>query len=117
MLGVLAAMLGVIARVQVNHGQASNGDVAITGVVLGVLAIVASLIVAMFCVVPQMRITSIATSSALVVATQQAPACGQQLELGVSGYQTFGLVENVNDVAAVTGQHGHADARPTVQIA
>jgi hypothetical protein len=124
MLGVLAAMLGVIARVQVKHGQASNGDVAITGVVLGVLAIVASMIVAMFWVVPQMRITnsetritSIATSSALVVATQQAPACGQQLELGVSGYQTFGLVENVNDVAAVTGQHGHADARPTVQIA
>ena len=56
MLGVLAAILGLIARVQVKHGQASNGDVAITGVVLGVLAIVASMIIALFWVVPQMRI-------------------------------------------------------------
>ena len=48
MLGVLAAMLGLLARAQVRHGQASNGDAAMTGVVLGVLAIVASLIMPMF---------------------------------------------------------------------
>jgi hypothetical protein len=124
MLGILAAMLGLIARAQVKHGQASNGDVAITGVVLGVLAIVASMIVAIFWVVPKMsstssetRITNIASSSALVVAALQAPARGQQLELGVSGHQAFGGVENVDDVAAVTGHHGHSDARPAVQIA
>jgi heme/copper-type cytochrome/quinol oxidase subunit 2 len=69
MLGVLAAILGVLARAQVRHGQASNGDVAMTGVVLGVLAIVASLIIALFWVVPSMRMTSAAltmTSSASV---------------------------------------------------
>ena len=55
-LGVLAAMLGLIARAQVRHGQASNGDVAMTGVVLGVLAILASTIIAMFWLVPQTTI-------------------------------------------------------------
>jgi hypothetical protein len=58
MLGVLAALLGLLARAQVRHGQASNGDTAMTGVVLGVLAIVASLIIALFWVVPSMRFTS-----------------------------------------------------------
>ena len=57
-LGVLAAILGVLARAQVRHGHASNGDVAMSGVVLGVLAIVASLIIALFWVVPSMRFTS-----------------------------------------------------------
>jgi chromate transport protein ChrA len=51
-LGVLAAILGLIARAQVRHGQASNGDVAMTGVVLGVLAVLASMIIAIFWVVP-----------------------------------------------------------------
>jgi hypothetical protein len=55
-LGVLAAILGVIARAQVRHGQASNGDVAMIGIVLGVLAILASLIIGVFWVVPQMAI-------------------------------------------------------------
>ena len=57
-LGVLAAILGVLARAQFRHGRASNGDVAMTGVVLGVLAIVASLIFALFWVVPEWIINS-----------------------------------------------------------
>jgi hypothetical protein len=115
-LGVLAAMLGLIARAQVKHGQASNGDVAITGVVLGVLAIIASMVVALFWLAPAMRVMSIAGTStvALVVAAPEAPAGGQQLELGVSGYQTFGRVENVDHMAPVTGHHGQADARSAV---
>ncbi len=78
-LGVLAAILGLIARAQVKHGQASNGDVAVTGVVLGVLAIVASMIFALFWVVPgwiinsEAPITSTASTSASVVAAVQAP--------------------------------------------
>ncbi len=46
----------------------------------------------------------------------QAPAHGQQLELRMCGYQTFGVVEDIDGVAAVTGHHGHTDARPPVQI-
>jgi hypothetical protein len=68
MLGALAAILGVIARAQVRHGQASNGDVAMTGIVLGVLAILASTIIAIFWLVPartfvnaEARMTSIAS--------------------------------------------------------
>lgn len=67
-LGVLAALLGMIARAQVRHGQASNGDVAMTGVVLGALAFLASTIIAIFWLVPartminsETRITSIAS--------------------------------------------------------
>jgi hypothetical protein len=68
-LGVLAAILGLIARAHdIRDGQASNGDVAMTGVVLGVLAILASMIIAMFWLVPartiinsETRITSIAS--------------------------------------------------------
>jgi chromate transport protein ChrA len=59
-LGVLAVILGVIARAQFRHGQASNGDIAMTGVVLGVLAILASFIIAMFWVVPKMTIINAA---------------------------------------------------------
>jgi chromate transport protein ChrA len=57
-LGVLAAILGVLARAQVRHGQASNGDTAMTGVVLGVLAVIASLIFALFWTVPEWIINS-----------------------------------------------------------
>jgi hypothetical protein len=60
--GVLAAILGLVARAQVRHGQASNGDVAMTGVVLGVLAILASLIIAVFWTVPKMTTLDSETS-------------------------------------------------------
>ncbi|ORV42298.1 DUF4190 domain-containing protein [Mycobacterium conspicuum] len=66
-LGVLALILGLIARAQVRHGHASNGDVAMTGVVLGVLAILASVIIGIFWVVPKMTIINAAPT----FATQQ----------------------------------------------
>ena len=150
MLGVLAALLGLLARAQVRHGQASNGDTAMTGVVLGVLAIVASLIFALFWVVPEWIINSETTtmgaslitretsnlasecrwnsnpvdtigspvsSRALVVASQQAPVRGQQLELTTCGDQTFGRVQNVDDMAAIAGHHRHTDTRSAVEVA
>ena len=93
-----------------------------TGVVLGVLAIVASLIIALFWVVPSMRFTSAeshnhAQRSGLVVAAPQAPVRGQQLELRMCGDQTFGRVQDVDGMAAVAGHHRHTDTRSAVQVA
>ena len=70
-LGVLAAIFGLIARAQVRHGQASNGDVAMTGVVLGVLAILASTIIAMFWLVPQTTIINSETTITSIASEHQ----------------------------------------------
>jgi hypothetical protein len=43
-LGVAAVILGFVARGRVKRGEASNGGVAIAGIVLGFLAIVVSLV-------------------------------------------------------------------------
>ena len=140
MLGVLAAILGLIARVQVKHGQASNGDVAITGVVLGVLAIVASMIIALFWVVPQMRIinseariTSIASVTnretsklasdiagkkpALVVAALQTPGAPTAIRIPDVRPPDVRRVENVDHVGTVAGHDRHTDARSPIQLA
>jgi hypothetical protein len=43
-LGVCAVILGFVARGRVKRGQATNGGVAIAGIVLGFLAIIVSLV-------------------------------------------------------------------------
>ncbi|HKP44459.1 DUF4190 domain-containing protein [Mycobacterium sp.] len=43
-LGVCAVIIGFVARGRVKRGQATNGGVAIAGIVLGFLAIIVSLI-------------------------------------------------------------------------
>jgi len=43
-LGVIAVVIGFVARGRVKSGQATNGGVAIAGIVLGFLAIIVSLI-------------------------------------------------------------------------
>ena len=43
-LGVIAVIIGFVARGRVKSGQATNGGVAIAGIVLGFLAIIVSLI-------------------------------------------------------------------------
>lgn len=42
-LGILAIILGVVGRGRVKRGEANNGGVAISGVVLGVLGLIAGL--------------------------------------------------------------------------
>ena len=42
--GVCAVIIGFVARGRVKRGEATNGGVAISGIVLGVLAIIASLV-------------------------------------------------------------------------
>jgi Domain of unknown function (DUF4190) len=46
MLGIVAVLMGFAALGRVKHGQANNKGVAITGIVLGVVATVAGLLVA-----------------------------------------------------------------------
>ena len=43
-LGVAAVIIGFVARGRVKRGQATNGGVAIAGIVLGFLAIIVSLV-------------------------------------------------------------------------
>jgi hypothetical protein len=43
-LGVVAVIIGFVARGRVKRGQATNGGVAIAGIVLGFLAIIVSLV-------------------------------------------------------------------------
>ena len=43
-LGVVAVIIGFVARGRVTRGEASNGGVAIAGIVLGFLAIIVSLV-------------------------------------------------------------------------
>lgn len=45
-LGVVAVILGVLARKRVSRGEADNGGTALAGILLGVLAIVASVALA-----------------------------------------------------------------------
>jgi hypothetical protein len=42
-LGISAIIIGVLARGRVNRGEANNGGVAMTGIILGALAVVVSL--------------------------------------------------------------------------
>jgi hypothetical protein len=42
-LGLAAVVMGFIARGRVNRGEASNGGVAIAGIILGALAVIAGL--------------------------------------------------------------------------
>ena len=42
-LGILAIILGIVGRGRVKRGEATNGGVAISGVVLGVLGLIAGL--------------------------------------------------------------------------
>src|ERR1700758_888083 len=44
MFGIVAAVMGFIARGRVKRGEANNGGVALAGVVLGFLSIVAGLV-------------------------------------------------------------------------
>jgi len=46
--GVAAAIMGLVARGRAKHGEATNGGVALAGVIVGVLAVIASLIFAAF---------------------------------------------------------------------
>jgi hypothetical protein len=41
--GVVAVILGVIGRSRVKNGEANNGGVALAGIILGVISIIASL--------------------------------------------------------------------------
>jgi hypothetical protein len=43
-LGVVAVIMGFVGRGRVTRGQATNGGVAIAGIVLGILAIIVSLV-------------------------------------------------------------------------
>jgi heme/copper-type cytochrome/quinol oxidase subunit 2 len=43
-LGLCAVIIGFVARGRVKRGEATNGGVAIAGIVLGVLAIIVSLV-------------------------------------------------------------------------
>jgi hypothetical protein len=43
-LGLCAVIIGFVARGRVTHGEATNGGVAIAGIVLGILAIIVSLV-------------------------------------------------------------------------
>jgi Domain of unknown function (DUF4190) len=43
-LGIVAVVIGFVARGRVKRGQATNGGIAIAGIVLGFLAIIVSLV-------------------------------------------------------------------------
>jgi hypothetical protein len=45
-LGSAAVIMGAVARTRVRHGQATNGGVAIAGIVLGIVAAVLPVIIA-----------------------------------------------------------------------
>lgn len=46
LIGIAAVILGFVARARVKRGEANNGGVAMAGIVIGVIAIIAALAVA-----------------------------------------------------------------------
>lgn len=44
LLGIIAIVLGVLGRGRVNRGEADNGGMAVTGIVLGAISLVLSLV-------------------------------------------------------------------------